>query len=92
MSVSQKGINVKLITRSSPEQYTNQLARKGVSITYDSSVHAKLIVVDRCIGIVSSMNFFAGSSGGADWEAGLITVEKSIMQSIYRSILSKIQS
>lgn len=93
MSMSQKGINVKLVARLPPEQpkkeYLSGLSEKGVSITYDSSVHAKQIVVDRRVGIVSSMNFFATSSGGASWEAGLVTIEEKIVESIARSILSK---
>lgn len=93
MSMGDKGINVKLITRLPPEQhkreYLSKLSKKGVSIAYDSSVHAKLIVVDRRVGIVSSMNFFATSSGGASWEAGLVTIEENIVQSIARSIFCK---
>jgi len=93
MSMPDKGINVKLITRLPPEQqkreYLSKLSKKGVSILYDSSVHAKLIVVDRRVGIVSSMNFFATSSGGASWEAGLVTIEENIVQSIARSIFCK---
>lgn len=56
-SMSKKGINVKLITRSTQEKYIRKLSEKGVSLTYDASVHAKLIVVDRRVGIASSMNF-----------------------------------
>ena len=89
MSMSEKGINVILVARSPPEQYKRELSEKGVSITYDGSIHAKLIAVDRRVGIVSSMNFFAASSGGASWEAGLVTIEENIVQSIARSILSK---
>ena len=90
MSMGEKGINVKIITRSSPERYIKELSEKKIAITYDDSVHAKLIVVDRRVGIVSSMNFFAASSGGASWEAGLVTTERSTVQSIAGSILNKI--
>lgn len=90
MSMGEKGINVKIITRSSPERYIKELSEKRIAVTYDDSVHAKLIVVDRRVGIVSSMNFFAASSGGASWEAGLVTTERSIVQSIAGSILDKI--
>ena len=88
--MSEKGINVKLVTRSiEPEQFKRELFAKGVAITYDESIHAKLIVVDRRVGIVSSMNFYAGSSGGACWEAGIATIARSVVNSITRSILSK---
>jgi hypothetical protein len=92
-SMSEKGINAKLVTRSpsdSPsENYIKRLIEKGVSVTLDESVHAKLIVVDRRVGIASSMNFFPGSSGGGSWEAGLVTIEESTVDSIADSILNK---
>ena len=87
--MSEKGINVKLLTRSS-EQYSRELLEKGVLVAYYDSVHAKLIVVDRCVGIVSSMNMVASSSGGALWEAGIITLEEKTVISIASSILNKI--
>lgn len=103
MSMSEKGINVKLVTRSPTEQkypyqnqyqrkkqYLSKLSQKGVFITYDESVHAKLIVVDRRVAVISSMNFVAASSGGASWEAGLVTVQGNAVQAVIRSILNKI--
>ena len=90
MLMSEKGINVKLLTRDiESDQFKRELFAKGVAITYDESIHAKLIVVDRSVGIVSSMNFYAGSSGGACWEAGIATIERSIVNSITRSIFSR---
>jgi hypothetical protein len=93
IDMSGKGINVKLVSRQPLEQYKREylskLIEKGVSITFDGSVHAKLIVVDRRVGIVSSMNFFAASSGGASWEAGLVTTEEKTVQLIASSILNK---
>ena len=68
------------MTRSNSKQYVNDFSEKGV--TYDETVHAKLISVDRCIGIVSSMNLFANSSGGGSWEAGVITTDNNIVGSI----------
>ena len=66
-----------------------ELSDNGVSITYDESAHAKLLVVDRRVGIASSMNYYAGSSGGALWEAGLVTTQEINVQSITESILKK---
>ena len=90
-TVSKKGINVELITRSNTK-YMKEFSKNGISITYDESVHAKLIVVDRRIGIVSSMNYYAGSTGGELWEAGIVTIEEATVQSIIDSILKKIVS
>ena len=35
-------------------------------------IYAKIIVVDRGVTIVSSMNFYAGSSDGKAWETGRV--------------------
>lgn len=99
MLVSGKGINVKLVTRSpivdkyqyqKKKQYHSKLTEKGVSITYDEPIHAKLIVADRAVATISSMNFLASSSGGASWEAGLVTIERNVVQSVARSIMNKL--
>lgn len=87
-NMSKKGISVKLITRSN-SNYIKDLSENGISVTFNPSVHAKLIVVDRCVGIASSMNYYAGSTGGELWEAGLVTIEESIVQSMLDSILEK---
>jgi phosphatidylserine/phosphatidylglycerophosphate/cardiolipin synthase-like enzyme len=93
MLMSGNGIDVKLVARSiSPEQFRGELLAKGVFFTYDESIHAKLVVVDRTVGIVSSMNFYAGSTAGASWEAGLVTVDKRVVNTIVRSIYGKIKS
>ena len=91
----ENGIDVKLIT-SSPqsnrynpyrrEQYHVKLKDKGVSIIYDDLIHPKIIVVDRSIAIISSMNFLASSSGGGSYEAGLVTIEPEVVKKICSSI------
>ena len=88
-SMSKEGINVILITRCENKKYLRELSKDGVSIINDDSAHAKLLVVDRCVGIASSMNYYAGSSGGALWEAGLVTTQEITVQSIIDSILKK---
>ena len=88
-TMSKKGIIVELITRHSNNEYIKVLTENGVSIIYDDSVHAKLTVVDRRVGISSSMNYYAGSTGGELWEAGIVTLEESTVQSIAKSILKK---
>lgn len=90
MKMSEKGVSVYLLTRNvEPQQYKNELLAKGVKILYDESIHAKLIVVDQRIAIVSSMNFYAGSSAGASWEAGMATTDKNVVREIVRSIIKK---
>ena len=88
--MSEKGVYAKLLTREIQfEQFRKELV-KSVSVSYDESIHAKLIVVDRRVGIVSSMNFYAGSTAGQCWEAGIVTLDSDVVNSIYHSILTKI--
>lgn len=94
---SKRGINVRLITRppgaekesraQSKQEYHRFLKKDGVNIIYNKNAHAKLIVVDRAVAVVSSMNFYSSSSGGASWEAGLVSIEETVVESIVDSIL-----
>ena len=98
---SNRGIKVRLITRPPKDEQENYLKKKqdyhstlkaeGVILTYNKQVHAKLIVVDRAVAIRSSMNFYSGSSGGASWEAGLVSVEETVVESIVNSILELLE-
>lgn len=96
-----KSVVVNLITRQpkadkpsfqrEKEEYHKVLKQEGVKMTYNKAVHAKLIVVDRAIAILSSMNFYSGSSGGASWEAGIVSNEKTVVESIVDSILGLLE-
>ena len=98
---SKGGINVRLITRppdtgketfwQDKQEYHRFLMEDGVSVTYNKVVHAKIVVVDRAVAIISSMNFYSASSGGASWEAGLISVEETVVESIVNSILELLE-
>jgi phosphatidylserine/phosphatidylglycerophosphate/cardiolipin synthase-like enzyme len=68
------------------QEYHSKLKEAGINLIYNNQVHAKLIVVDNSIAIVSSMNFYSGSTGGRTWEAGLITTENKTVKSIVDSI------
>lgn len=90
--MSKKRVCVKLVTRNiEPPQFRKQF-EKRVLITYDDSIHAKLIAVDRRVGIVSSMNSYAASSAGQCWEAGIATPIKKVVNSIIHSINEKFLS
>ena len=98
---NKNGVEVNLITRppkteklsfqKDKEEYHKVLKEEGIRMTYNKAVHAKLIVVDRVIAILSSMNFYSGSSGGASWEAGLVSMEKTVVESIVDSILGLLE-
>jgi hypothetical protein len=37
------------------------------------------------------MNFYSGSSGGSSWEAGLVSVEETVVENMANSILNFIE-
>jgi hypothetical protein len=98
MSAIKKRIRVRVVARPTTDHYKPKKTEKyhlklkegGVSITYDDSLHAKLIVVDRAVAIVSSMNFIVGSMGGASYEAGIVTVEPDVVHSVAQSIINRL--
>jgi Mn-containing catalase len=53
---------------------------------------AKLLVVDRATAVVSSMNYYPESSAGVSWEAGLVSTEANVIESIIKSTLSRLAS
>jgi len=77
--------------RRDKREYHRFLQEDGVSVTYNKAVHAKIVVVDRAVAIISSMNFYSGSSAGASWEAGLISVEETVVESMVNSILELLE-
>ena len=53
---------------------------------YNERAHAKLILVDKSVAVVSSMNMTSLSAGGSSWEAGLVTKEDTVVESIIDSV------
>lgn len=68
------------------QKYHETLIKEGITINYEPRIHAKLIVVDNQIAIISSMNFVTSSSGGSSWEAGMISIDDSIVNSVHNTI------
>jgi phosphatidylserine/phosphatidylglycerophosphate/cardiolipin synthase-like enzyme len=95
IEASRNEIDVQVITRPPESKLQEYLERKqeyhvklkdeAISISYDNKVHVKLIVVDRAVAIISSMNFYAGASAGASWEAGLVSIDQKVVNSIANS-------
>lgn len=87
-----RGLNVQILTRQPRDKYPEQLKnkreyhaklkREGISLVYKKKVHAKIILVDRAVAIVSSMNLYPDSSAGVSWEAGLVSIEEKVVDSI----------
>ena len=59
---------------------------------YNDAVHAKMIVLDRAVAIVSSMNFYSSSTAGISWEAGIVTFEDTVVESITNAILGLLET
>ena len=72
--------------RKEKEEYHSKLRKEGINLVYNKDAHAKLIVVDDEVAVVSSMNFYSGSSGGRTWEAGLVSIEGDVVKSVVNSI------
>lgn len=96
---SKNGVKVRLIT-SLPKngeysekrrQYHKFLKQDGVDIIYYPMIHAKIIVVDRSVSIISSMNFYSGSSGGKSWEAGIVSIDENVTEFVVDSILKLLE-
>ena len=78
------------------QNYHEYLKKEGVTMYFDRRIHAKLLVVDEQIAVISSMNFYSNSTGGSSWEAGMISIDDSIVTSVHKTIhdelLKKIQT
>jgi len=66
--------------------YHESLKKEGIKINYDRRIHAKLLVVDQQIAVISSMNFYSFSTGGSSWEAGMISIDEPIVNSVHKTI------
>jgi phosphatidylserine/phosphatidylglycerophosphate/cardiolipin synthase-like enzyme len=95
-------VNVTLLTRP-PEmdrdeyrerkkEYHSHLQQDGVEVVYNKVVHGKITIVDRAVAIVSSMNFNPRSSGGASWEAGLVTIDRKTVEEILDEVWKVLDS
>ena len=90
----QRGLGVILLTQR--PKYQDQrchikLKDNGVEVNYDPDVHAKLVIVDMQVAIVSSMNFYSESSAGKTWEAGMVSVDNRVIQTIKKSVLKELK-
>jgi phosphatidylserine/phosphatidylglycerophosphate/cardiolipin synthase-like enzyme len=73
------------------DEFHGILKGSGVKLVYNKSVHAKLMVVDRAVAIASSMNLGSGSTAGASWEAGIVSVEDTVVESVMDSIAKLVE-
>ncbi len=62
------------------------LRKKGVNVHYINTIHAKIIIIDHKVAIVSSMNLYSGSTGGGLEEAGIVSFESNVVESASKFI------
>lgn len=96
--MADSGVQILLITRPPDDRYEDSkerkekflkhLEEKKVRVIKNHRVHAKIIAVDKAVAVVSSMNFQSSSTGGSAWEAGLVTKNDIVVESIVGSILA----
>ena len=87
-------VNVRIVTRRPTKDKSDitklechaTLRKKGVTIHYINTIHSKIILVDRKIAILSSMNLYSGSAGGGVLEAGIVSFEGKVVESITKYI------
>jgi len=84
---AQSSAKIKIITRRpkakeiKKAQCHSKLRKMDIILRYDDQIHSKIMVVDNKITVVSSMNFYSGSSGGASKEAGIVSMDKKVVES-----------
>jgi len=90
IEATRKSRRVVLVTRppdkTSTRNYHKELSNSGITVLYNRKLHAKLLLFDDEIAIVSSMNLLVGATAGWSWEAGIITLDKKTVDLIKDSI------
>ena len=95
---SQSSVKINIVTRRPKAKENNKaechskLRKMGIFLRYDNQIHSKIMVVDNKIAVVSSMNFYSGSSGGGSKEAGIVSIEEKAVESALKYIKKLIEA
>jgi hypothetical protein len=92
---AQKGRRIRLLIRP-PEgkekcDQIDKFQEYGLEILTNPSIHAKIMVFDRGVAIISSMNLYAFSVGGGSWEAGIATCSEDVLNDVLNGINMKFE-
>jgi hypothetical protein len=87
-------VNVKIVARRPTKDKADApklecqalLRKKGVFIHYINTIHSKIIIIDRKMAILSSMNLYSGSTGGGLLEAGIVSFEDKVVNSVAKYV------
>lgn len=88
VKAKRNGKNVVVVTRQrvNPLTIHRYLEQNNIKMLYHKDLHAKIIIIDDKIAVVSSMNFLQKAAAGISWEAGMVTMNPDIVSSIKESI------
>jgi len=81
---AQSSTKIKIVTRKPDGRKIDchsKLKKVKIPLHYDNQIHSKIMVVDNSIAVVSSMNFYSFSSGGGSKEAGVVSMDKQVVES-----------
>jgi hypothetical protein len=94
--VARKGLKVNVVTRppilgeinfDKKQDCHTILRSSGVSIRDFDQIHSKVLVVDKKVAIVSSTNFYSGYGGGTSLEAGIVSFDEKVVDSVSQYIV-----
>lgn len=88
--LAKRGVKIKILTRppdgDDKQEIIENLHGYGIEVFTNKSVHAKIMVFDRGVSIISSMNLYAFSVGGGSWEAGIATSSEDVVSEVLNGI------
>jgi len=88
--LAKKGVKIKILTRppevEDKQEFIESLHAYGIEVVTNKSVHAKIMVFDRGVSIISSMNLYAFSIGGGSWESGIATSSEDVVSDVLNRI------
>ena len=90
VGAKRNGKRVVIVTKKKQSQHSRQLVKwlegEGIVVLHHENLHAKIIIVDESLAVVSSMNFLRNATSGLSWEAGMVTISKKVVDDIKASI------
>jgi phosphatidylserine/phosphatidylglycerophosphate/cardiolipin synthase-like enzyme len=94
-ALTKNGVDVHFITRKVNEfkhlEICRNLAKANVHVYKYPGIHAKMLIADEKVAIVSSMNITAPSTAGKSWEAGIATFDLRMIGTIMVDIKNLIE-
>jgi phosphatidylserine/phosphatidylglycerophosphate/cardiolipin synthase-like enzyme len=91
----QKGCNVTLLTRvpgtKDKSEVLDNLKEYGMKVLTNKTVHAKIMIFDRGVAIISSMNLYPFSVAGGSWEAGIATCSDDTVSDVLNTVFMKLE-